>query len=245
MQGAHLTLFGPSRALHSGHYGNWAVNPAARLANLLASMRAPDGRVKIDGYYDAVDTALADRGVKADETLEKGLLEELRLASRESAENPLARTVAWPSLNVVGLRSGDVGAAARNAIPTEATASLDFRLVPKLTPDVVRELLDAHLKSQGYRVVTSRDEADAATDRDRVVLVEWDRSGYSGARFTEDAPPVRALIGLLREVRGEKLMVAPILGGSLPLSLFAENSPVSAVVVLPIANYDKIGRAHV
>jgi acetylornithine deacetylase/succinyl-diaminopimelate desuccinylase-like protein len=238
VQGAHLTLFGPARALHSGHYGNWAVNPAARLANLLASMRAADGRVTIKGYYDAVDTELADRGVKADEALEKKLASELRLSGRESAENPLARTVAWPSLNIVGLRSGDVGNAARNAIPTEATASLDFRLVPKLTQDRVRELLHAHLKSQGYRVVASREEAAAATDRDRVALVEWERAGYSGARFTEDAPPVRALIGLLREVHGDSLAIAPILGGSLPLSLFAENSPVSAIVVLPIANYD-------
>ncbi len=238
VQSAQITLFGAARALHSGHYGNWAVNPAARLADLLASLRAPDGRVKIAGFYDAVDTTLADRGVKADDALERGLLEELRLSRRESADQPLARTVAWPSLNVVGLRAGDTGPAARNAIPTEATANLDFRLVPKLTPDGVRQLLNAHLQAQGYRVVASRQEVDAASDRDRLAWVQWDRAGYSGARFTEDAPPVRALIELLREVHGEKLVVAPILGGSLPLSLFAENAPVSAVVVLPIANYD-------
>jgi acetylornithine deacetylase/succinyl-diaminopimelate desuccinylase-like protein len=238
VQGAHVTLFGPVRSLHSGHYGNWAVNPAARLAHLLASMRAPDGRVTISGFYAAVDAALADRGVKGDDALEKGLLGELRLSARESEANPLARTVAWPSLNIVGVRSGDTGDAARNAIPTEATASLDFRLVPKLTNERVRELLHAHLKTQGYRVVESRDAVDAATDRDRIALVEWERSGYAGARFTEDAPPARALIALLREVHGEKLMVTPILGGSLPLSIFAENSPVTAIVVLPIANYD-------
>jgi acetylornithine deacetylase/succinyl-diaminopimelate desuccinylase-like protein len=238
VQGAHLTLFGPARALHSGHYGNWAVNPAARLANLLASMRGPDGRVKIAGFYDAVDQTLADRGVNPDEAVETRLLKELRLSARESPDQPLARTVAWPSLNIVGLRSGDTGDAARNAIPTEAIASLDFRLVPKLTRERVRDLLHAHLKAQGYRVVESRADAEAAVDRERVALVQWEQSGYAGARFTEDAPPVRALIDLLREVHGNELVVAPILGGSLPLSLFAENSPVTAVVVLPIANYD-------
>lgn len=238
VQGTHVTLFGPVRALHSGHYGNWAVNPAARLATLLASMRAPDGRVTIAGFYDTVDAALADRGVQGDTALEKNLLAALRLSSRESVANPLARTVTWPSLNIVGLRSGDTGDAARNAIPTEATASLDFRLVPDLTQEHVRKLVQAHLESRGYRVVASREEAEAAADRDRVALVEWERSGYSGARFAQDAPPVQALIDLLREVHGEKLMVTPILGGSLPLSLFAENSPVSAIVVLPIANHD-------
>ena len=44
----------PVRALHSGHYGNWAPNPAMELARLLAAMKDADGRVLIDGYYDDV-----------------------------------------------------------------------------------------------------------------------------------------------------------------------------------------------
>jgi len=238
VQSAQITLFGPARALHSGHYGSWAVNPAARLGDLLASLRAPDGRVKIAGFYEAVDQKLADRGVVADESLERELLKELRLSRRENVDQPLARTVAWPSLNIVGLKSGDTGPAARNAIPVEATANLDFRLVPRQTPGGVQQQLQNHLTMLGYRVVGTREAAEAAPDRDRLALVQWDRAGYSGARFTEDAPPVRALIDLMRELHGGELVVAPILGGSLPLALFAENSPVSAVVVLPIANYD-------
>ncbi|MGH8286412.1 MAG: peptidase dimerization domain-containing protein, partial [Steroidobacteraceae bacterium] len=136
------------------------------------------------------------------------------------------------------VKSGDIGAAARNAIPTEATANLDFRLVPRQTPGGVRAQLENHLRTLGLRVIGTREQAEAAAERDRVALVQWDRAGYSGARFTEDAPSVRALIHLLRDLHGDKLVVAPILGGSLPLALFAENSPVSAVVVLPIANYD-------
>ena len=45
-----LTVYGPAMSLHSGHYGNVAPNPAARLAHLIASMRAEDGRVTIDGF---------------------------------------------------------------------------------------------------------------------------------------------------------------------------------------------------
>ena len=44
-----LTVYGPARPLHSGHYGNWAPNPALMLARLLASMKDEDGRVTIDG----------------------------------------------------------------------------------------------------------------------------------------------------------------------------------------------------
>ena len=46
-----VTVYGPIRPLHSGHYGNWAPNPAMMLARLLASMKDDDGRVTIDGWY--------------------------------------------------------------------------------------------------------------------------------------------------------------------------------------------------
>jgi hypothetical protein len=42
------------KTLHSGHYGNWAPNPAMMLAQLLASMKDDDGRVTIKGFYDDV-----------------------------------------------------------------------------------------------------------------------------------------------------------------------------------------------
>src|SRR5467141_813210 len=52
--GLGVTVYGPVRALHSGHYGNWAPNPAMELSRLLASMKDPEGHVLIDGYYDDV-----------------------------------------------------------------------------------------------------------------------------------------------------------------------------------------------
>ena len=49
-----VTVHGPARPLHSGHYGNWAPNPAMMLAELLASMKDETGRVTIAGFYDDV-----------------------------------------------------------------------------------------------------------------------------------------------------------------------------------------------
>jgi len=49
-----LTVFGPKRPLHSGHYGNWAPNPAMDMAHLLASMKNSLGEVSIKGFYDDV-----------------------------------------------------------------------------------------------------------------------------------------------------------------------------------------------
>jgi acetylornithine deacetylase/succinyl-diaminopimelate desuccinylase-like protein len=47
-----VTVYGPRHELHSGHYGNWAPNPAMMLARLLASMKDDDGRIQVEKYYD-------------------------------------------------------------------------------------------------------------------------------------------------------------------------------------------------
>jgi acetylornithine deacetylase/succinyl-diaminopimelate desuccinylase-like protein len=50
-----ITVYGPSHELHSGHYGNWAPNPAMMLARLLASMKDDEGRVTIEHFYDGIE----------------------------------------------------------------------------------------------------------------------------------------------------------------------------------------------
>src|SRR5206468_6802491 len=52
--GLELTVYGPIRPLHSGHYGNWAPNPAVELAHLVSGLRDRDGRIQIAGYYKDV-----------------------------------------------------------------------------------------------------------------------------------------------------------------------------------------------
>jgi hypothetical protein len=52
--GTELTVYGPGRALHSGHYGNWAPNPAVELAHLVAGLRDRDGRIQVAGWSDEV-----------------------------------------------------------------------------------------------------------------------------------------------------------------------------------------------
>ena len=43
-----ITVYGPRAELHSGHYGNWAPNPALMLARLLATMKDESGRVLVE-----------------------------------------------------------------------------------------------------------------------------------------------------------------------------------------------------
>src|SRR6516225_6928346 len=49
-----ITIFGAIRGLHSGHYGNWAPNPAMMLAQLLAGMKDQDGNVLIPHFYAGI-----------------------------------------------------------------------------------------------------------------------------------------------------------------------------------------------
>ncbi len=236
--GFELTTYGPLRGLHSGHYGNWAPNPIAELVTLLAGMRDPDGRILIGGFAEATRPATpAERAaLAAAPSPDSALRDELALGRTEGSES-LAASILRPAFNIRGIRGGAVGTAAANVVPTEATASVDIRLVPDLTPARAESLVVAHLRSRGYRVVA--DAPDAATRRREpsLVRVAWERSGYAAYRTAMDAPVGRAVLRVLADAQERPPVAVPSLGGSLPLAVFGDvlGAPV---VVLPIANHD-------
>lgn len=234
-----LTLYGPTRTLHSGHYGNWAPNPAVLLANLIASMRDDDGHVRIAHYYDDVRplSAAERRAIAALPPVDSALRRSLGLARTEADDALLAERIMQPALNVRGIRVGAVGAQAANAIPTEARASFDFRLVPDETPDRVRDLVNAHLVRQGYFVTSDSVTMAMRLAHPRIARVEWDRGGYPAQRTAMDAPVSRAVVRAVGDGIGEAPLVVPTMGGSGPTYLF-EGILHTPVIMLPIANYD-------
>jgi acetylornithine deacetylase/succinyl-diaminopimelate desuccinylase-like protein len=239
--GVELTVYGPNRALHSGHYGNWAPNPAALLVELLAGLRGPDGEIRIAGFQDDV-RPLTESEKAADAAMppvEDALRRELGLAWTEGAPERLQDRVMHPALNIRGLKCADVGAGARNAIPTEASASIDFRLVPDQTPAKVRERTEAHLRSQGWWVVHEEPDLETRLAHPRIVRLTWDE-GYAAARTSMDLPASRAVVRTVEEMLGEPVIVVPMLGGSVPISLFTESLPAPAppMIAVPIVNHD-------
>jgi acetylornithine deacetylase/succinyl-diaminopimelate desuccinylase-like protein len=237
--GAELTVYGPRRALHSGHYGNWAPNPGAMLATLLASMRAPDGRITIAGFYDDVIPIMAaERQVLRDAPpVDEALRRELLLGSTEGGDAPIGERVMLPALNVRGLRAGAVGAAATNAVPAEARASLDFRLVANQRVERVRELVEAHARAQGYHVVHGHPTPEERLRHARILRIEWDAGGYPATRTSMTLPVSRAVRRAVEEAVGDRIVVVPTLGGSLPTYVFAEVMQ-TPLIVLPIVNHD-------
>jgi acetylornithine deacetylase/succinyl-diaminopimelate desuccinylase-like protein len=238
VMGVELTAYGAARPLHSGHYGNWAPNPALELARAIASLRDDDGRILVAGFYDDVQPLTdGDRAALAAlPNVDAALAEELQLGVTEAGGAPLAERVMQPALNVRGFVSGHVGEQATNAIPTEARASLDFRLVPGQTPARVRAMVEAHLTKQGWFVTADPVTPDIRRAHAKVLQVAWE-AGYAAYRVPLDAPAARALRATADEWLGRPIAVTPMQGGSLPLATFAD-ALGAPLLVVPTVNHD-------
>ena len=225
-----MKVFGPIRPLHSGHYGNWAPNPAMMLAELLASMKDDTGRVTIAGFYDDVEPLSArEKAVTAAvPEIDTSLKAELGLGSVEGDGAKLVELIQLPSLNIGGLRSADVGENARNAIPSTATASFDMRLVKGNDHRRQFDRLIAHIRRQGYLVLDRDPTMLERRSFERIVRLDYG-TGYNAERTSLDDPLARSVRRAL-ESNGP-LVVLPTLGGTLPLYLLREELDAPNVVV--------------
>ncbi|MGD8698354.1 MAG: M20/M25/M40 family metallo-hydrolase [Gemmatimonadales bacterium] len=233
-----ITVYGPLRPLHSGHYGNWAPNPAMRLAQLLATMKDPkSGRVAVEGFYDDVvplsDFELAAIAAAPNDDREQ--MSALAIAEPETDGSRLL-LINQPSLNVRGLRSAWVGEEARTIVPDIAVADIDMRLVKQIDPQVQVERLVAHIEKQGFHVVWSEPDAEMRRRHARLAYVQT-ADGYPAFRTSMDLPVSRALIEAVEQHTGRSSVKLPTLGGSVPLYQFTDVLGVPTVGV-PIVNHD-------
>jgi acetylornithine deacetylase/succinyl-diaminopimelate desuccinylase-like protein len=235
--GLELTVYGPRRELHSGHYGNWAPNPALWLAKLLASMKDEEGRVLIKGYYDGIEPlSETEKRAFAEAPDNDALLKrELGLGWSEGGGKKLIELINQPSLNIRGFVSSSVGATARNVVPSTATASLDIRLVKGLEHRRAVDLVIEHIRAQGYHIVeTEPDEATRLKYSKLVKVVRQD--GYNASKTSLDLPISQAVIAAVESAHG-KVIRMPTLGGSVPLYIFTDHLKTPCIGV-PIANHD-------
>lgn len=236
--GLEMTVYGPLRALHSGHYGNWAPNPAARLAELIASMRDGEGRILVEGFDERVRplSGIERDAVAAVPDADPALRRDFAIGRAEADDARLAERILLPAINVRGIRAGGVRAEAANAIPTVAHASMDIRLVPDLGPEHVVTLVEAHVRRQGYTIVRDVPNVDARRRLPRIVRMNWS-GGYPGMRTPMDLPVSRAVVTAVEDARGEPVVRVPNLGGSLPIYLF-DDVLGAPLIIVPMANHD-------
>jgi acetylornithine deacetylase/succinyl-diaminopimelate desuccinylase-like protein len=233
-----VTVYGAKAELHSGHYGNWALNPAMLLARLLVSMKDDDGRVRVEHFYDGIEplTEMEKRALAEAPDIDGALMRELWLGSTEGAPRALVELITEPSLNIRGLASARVGAQASNVIPATATASIDIRLVKGMDPRQTQERVVEHIRRQGFFVVDRPPEAETRQTHPKVAWVDRGPAGLGAVRTPMDLPVAQEVIGVIESVRGSAVKL-PNMGGTLPLAEI-ERPLGTRTIVVPIANHD-------
>lgn len=242
--GMEVTVYGPTRGLHSGHYGNWAPVPGQMLANLLASMKDDDGTVLIEGFYDTVEPLgeLEREALRVLPNFDEELKRELGLARTEGGGQTLPERLQLPSLTVRGLSSGGTGQYTRNVIPPTATAAIGVRLVKGNDPGHMRDLVEAHIRGQGYHIVREDPDMETRLRFPKIAKVTGE-GGYPAARSPMDLPILQDVVAAAKRAAGnDEVVLSPGSGGSLPLYLFTDvlRKPI---LMVPIANHDDLQHA--
>jgi acetylornithine deacetylase/succinyl-diaminopimelate desuccinylase-like protein len=142
---AQIDVVGTPIDVHSGGYGGVVENPANALAQIIAALKGPDGRIRIPGFYDEV-VALAESDR---DTLEALPFDEEAFRVRtgvpalvgEVGFSVLERKGARPTLDVNGIWGGFTGEGSKTIIPAHAHAKISCRLVTAQEPATIFEAL--------------------------------------------------------------------------------------------------------
>ena len=233
-----ITVYGPSHELHSGHYGNWAPNPAMMLARLLASMKDDDGRVIVDHFYEGIEplSETEKRAVAEAPDVDRDLIRELSLGRTEGGGKKLVELLNYPSLNIRGMASARTGAQASNVIPSTATATIDIRLVKGIDHATAERRVMDHIRKQGYYIVTSDPDPQTRMSHPKVAKVIVESGGYNASRTSMDLPISQLILRTAESARGPVVKL-PTMGGSVPLFMIEGVLHVPTISV-PIANHD-------
>jgi acetylornithine deacetylase/succinyl-diaminopimelate desuccinylase-like protein len=150
--GEEIEITAAAMDLHSGMYGNAARNPNQVLAEIIASLRNPDGSVAVAGFYDDVaelDDITRDSWSRLGFDGEKYLRDVgLSLPAGEQSRSVLEQTVSRPTCEINGMIGGYTGEGFKTVIPAKARAKISFRLVSNMDPDKIRAAFRAHVRAR-------------------------------------------------------------------------------------------------
>jgi len=232
-----LKTFGPTFPQHSGHYGNYAPNPALRLAQLMASMKDDRGRVTIPGFYDGI---VLDKKTKAilaavpDD--EKTIRAKLGVGEVDLVGNNYQEALQYPSLNIRGLSSAWVGKEVRTIVPATAVAEGDIRLVVESDPHRLLDLVKKHIESQGYFIIDRKPDSRERFIHPKIAAFSSAVS-YRAFRTEFDSDLGLWVYDALKEMFEKEPIRERTSGGSLPTTPFINTLDIPAVIV-PLVNKD-------
>ncbi len=212
-----LHAHGANRDLHSS-LAAIVEDPAWRLVWALNSLKDRNDRILIEGYYDHVEppSALEVQALERIPFDEKAELENYGLSHFINDLHGLALLKKWyyePTCTICGVYSGYIGEGSKTVLPNHAFAKIDFRLVPGLTPQLVLQLLRAHLHKQGFDDIEVRE-------------IE---NGEEVARSPLDSEIVQAAANAARATYGQEPVIYPISAGSGPMYVLCQAFGIPAV----------------
>ena len=232
-----LTTFGPKLPQHSGHYGNYAPNPAFLLSQLLASMKDENGLVIIPGFYDGISLNESEKEILAQvPDDEEAIHKKLGIGRTDQVGQSYQESIQYPSLNIRGMESAWVGKEARTIVPATALAELDIRLVPESDPERLFSLIKKHIEDQGFHILDHD-----PTDEERMIypkIVKMNYSiSYQAFRTPMDSEIGAWLRAAMNRAFGKDPVQIRISGGSIPISPFVDALGIPAVTI-PTVNAD-------
>lgn len=198
------------RLAQDAHSAGATILPSAawRLVQALNSIKGPDDRCLIPGFYDdirpatpAEDEALEDLPDDAAEWRETFGVDSF-IGGLQGADLR-RRHLFGPTANIDGFLSGYTGPGMKTVLPAQATAKMDFRLVPDMRPDDIFKKLRAHLDRLGF------DDVDVAM-----------LAGVYPARTPVDSPWARLVGETAHEIYGQPPAVSPTMAGTGPMYEF-------------------------
>ena len=200
-----LRVRGANKDAHSS-LATIVPNPAWRLVWALATLKNDADQITIDGFMDAVrPPTAADRALlEALPFDEQGMLRIhgiTRFVRGLRGYELKKKHFLEPTCTICGIVSGYTGAGSKTVLPAVASAKIDFRLVPDLTPEKVTALLRAHLDRRGFEDV-------------EVVPGH----GEPPSRWPTDSVTARAAVDACRSAYGSEPVVYPLLAGSGPMA---------------------------
>jgi len=197
-----LEAAGANRDLHSGIWGGPVPNAIWKLVDLLKTMRFPDGRVTVEGFYDrVVPPTPHERALMAEVPFDA----EAVRANLGIAEFAGPRDLSYyeqvmfqPTFNVGGIAGGYTGPGARTAIPSKALAKLECRLAAHQDPDEIFAKIRRHVERYAPGVAVRK------------------LHGTRPSKTSPELPVSRVVVAALGEAYGVPAVVVPLSGGSSP-----------------------------